>query len=231
MMEVAGDSSFIVSRRDFLFDSSVKPETKKYYQQELLTLSRLRAARSGFIDSSELSSLAADHPGLNFIGEPTCVMFKRENAIDAGPFDENLSQICDLEYWFRLTTKSGLMYIDSSLASFRIHADSTTSGNVLSKPKFRPRYIDTLILSFRMLYDPKYTAFRTQISSSQRSRLELYFQTRVLEAQEAFKKDENIARDFFERLFISYPGLEEKWKPGFLARFAFSLVKIKRKLK
>ena len=38
----------------------------------------------------------------NWVGEPTCVMFRRQLALDAGRFRDDVYQMLDLDLWLRL---------------------------------------------------------------------------------------------------------------------------------
>lgn len=63
----------------------------------------------------------------NWIGEPSTVMFRRE---DAGVgFDSAFYHYGDIEYWFRLLEKGNYYFVDEILCSFRRHPDSQTDKN------------------------------------------------------------------------------------------------------
>ncbi len=69
----------------------------------------------------------AINPVINFIGEPTTVMFRRE-YIGSG-FDANFCHLGDLEYWFRILLNGRYAYLDEELCSYRMHKKSTTTSN------------------------------------------------------------------------------------------------------
>ena len=58
--------------------------------------------------------------GTNLIGEPGCVLMRRELAEKVGPFSSGFPYVTDLEYWFRLLSHGDAWYLDDALASFRI---------------------------------------------------------------------------------------------------------------
>ncbi len=63
----------------------------------------------------------------NYIGEPTAVLFKKEDAVRG--FDANYRQLVDLEMWFHLLEKGRLAYIREPLCAFRIHEEQQTAVN------------------------------------------------------------------------------------------------------
>lgn len=231
MVKGAEEHMIIVSDRKFIFDDKVTQQVKDYYTNQLLNLKKLVPATSPvWLAPKKISSITVNNLGLNFIGEPTAVMFRKSVALKIGSFNEDLTQICDLEYWLRISTLHGLVYVPEELVSFRLHADSTTSVNVLSAPKFRPRYIDTLILSDELLCARKYAEFRKYLSRWQRSKLAYYLRIRMLEAREAFESDLTIPRNFFEDLIRKYPDIDAFYRitPG--VKLLHSLVLFRRKM-
>jgi glycosyltransferase involved in cell wall biosynthesis len=67
----------------------------------------------------------------NCIGEPSVVMFRREQA--AGGYDESYRQLLDLDFWFRLLEQGKFAYIADPLCAFRQHAEQQTAVNRESK--------------------------------------------------------------------------------------------------
>jgi len=67
------------------------------------------------------------NPVVNFIGEPTAVIFRKEHA--GSGFDSTYYHLGDLEYWFRILLNGRFAYVDEELCSFRIHSASTTATN------------------------------------------------------------------------------------------------------
>jgi glycosyltransferase involved in cell wall biosynthesis len=63
----------------------------------------------------------------NLIGEPSSVMFRRENA--ARGFDERYRQLVDLEMWFHLLEQGDLVYIPEALCTFRKHPHQMSAVN------------------------------------------------------------------------------------------------------
>lgn len=232
LLNAAAHHSFVVCDRHFIFDISVPQVTKDYYNGPLLTLKKMLAAGSvKYLPAKEVSEYAAAHLSLNFIGEPTAVLFKKEAVQKYGLFNPGLSQICDLEYWLRITTAEGLVYVPEELVSFRIHASSATSQNVIAETKFGPRYIDVLILVHELLYGIHFKAFRSYITSGLRIKTGFFIMARMQEAKKAYKKDPSIDPLFFEKLFAEYPALRAYYSPSFGAKLVYCAVMLRRKLR
>ena len=66
----------------------------------------------------------------NLIGEPTAVMFRREDA-GAG-FNPRFSQLVDLELWFRILETGRFAFVPDVLCSIREHRGQTTRRSVAS---------------------------------------------------------------------------------------------------
>ncbi|MES2592725.1 MAG: glycosyltransferase family 2 protein [Bacteroidota bacterium] len=223
---------FVVCDREFIFDNSVSETVKEYYNRHLLTLKKLvNTKNTVYLTDLQISKYAAENISLNFFGEPTAVMFKTEIIKEIGIFNLELSQICDLEYWLRIATLKGAVYIPETLVSFRIHAQSTTSNNILSTVKFKPRYIDTLLLAHEMLFSPYYVQFRSLMNFSYKEKLNYFIKSKMYEAKLAFEKDKSVDRDFFNGLFNKYPTLNNYYYPSFLTKIIFNIVIFRRKLK
>ncbi|MEY8848349.1 glycosyltransferase [Psychroserpens sp. XS_ASV72] len=66
---------------------------------------------------------------VNFVGEPTAVMFKRDLIKTLGWFRNDLNQFLDFEYWFRILKEMPIVIIDKKLIEFRIHQNQATQQN------------------------------------------------------------------------------------------------------
>ena len=58
--------------------------------------------------------------GTNVVGEPGCVMFRRELAEQGGGFSARLPYVTDLDYWTRLLARGDAWCIGEPLAAFRL---------------------------------------------------------------------------------------------------------------
>jgi glycosyltransferase involved in cell wall biosynthesis len=66
----------------------------------------------------------------NLIGEPTVVMFRRSDGLRG--FDSRYCQLVDMEMWLHLLEKGRFAFINTPLASFRIHSRQKTLENTKS---------------------------------------------------------------------------------------------------
>jgi glycosyltransferase involved in cell wall biosynthesis len=86
----------------------------------------------------------------NLIGEPTCVMFRRRLALDAGGFRDDIYQLVDLDFWLRLMLRSAVCFVPQEL-SVRSHTAGTES---LRMVKTRRSWLDHLRILTWMIVDP-----------------------------------------------------------------------------
>ncbi len=75
----------------------------------------------------EAYMLARVGRGMNFIGEPSAVMFRARDA-ESG-FSENLRQLVDFEMWLRLMSRGDLYYFAQPLCAFRRHSHQQSALN------------------------------------------------------------------------------------------------------
>jgi hypothetical protein len=88
--------------------------------------------------------------GANWIGEPTCVMFRRQLALDAGGLRGDIYQLVDLDFWLRLMLRSAVCFVPQKL-SVRTHTIGSTSiGNVTT----RRDWLDHLRILTWLIVDP-----------------------------------------------------------------------------
>ncbi len=111
------------------------------------------------ISAQEISCAAIDHFSENFIGEPVVMMIKRDALNRFDSYNPNMSIIADLEYWLRVSSNTGMVYIPEVLASFRIHNDSITARLINNKQHLRSRF-DQLILLHEFALSPYYAHLR-----------------------------------------------------------------------
>lgn len=88
----------------------------------------------------------------NLIGEPTAVMFRREQAVRG--FDARYRQIVDMEMWFYLLEQGRFAYITEPLVSFRLHDGQQTAKNLETMV-----VLDDYMLLFQEYLPRAYIAF------------------------------------------------------------------------
>ena len=104
--------------------------------------------------------------GRNPLGEPTFALFKKEEFINVGGFNEEYDFTLDIDLWIRLLEKGNLYFIEEPLGSFRVHSNSySVKRNMYTKylewlsdiqyiygiSKYRKRFIMIKIKYFNFL--------------------------------------------------------------------------------
>ncbi|KAA0096841.1 glycosyltransferase [Mycolicibacterium sp. P1-18] len=86
----------------------------------------------------------------NWVGEPTCVMFRRQLALDAGRFRDDVYQMLDLDLWLRLMIRSTVCFVPRELSA-RCHTTATES---VRNKAIRRDWLDQLRVLASMSVDP-----------------------------------------------------------------------------
>ncbi|ORW91901.1 hypothetical protein AWB92_17175 [Mycobacterium sp. IEC1808] len=121
----------------------VGPAHKHYF--------RLRGRNSGrWLLSQQLLRGGAG----NWIGEPTCVMFRRRLALEIGGLRNDIYQLVDLDFWYRLMVRSTVCFYPQEL-SVRTHTASTESMRIV---KAGGNWLDQLRILTWLIVDPASSA-------------------------------------------------------------------------
>nr|WP_085253683.1 glycosyltransferase [Mycobacterium saskatchewanense] len=86
----------------------------------------------------------------NWVGEPTCVMFRCRLAVDAGGFRTDVYQLVDLDLWLRLMLRSAVRFIPQEL-SVRSHSAASATRQIVSTRRW---WLDQLRILTWMVVDP-----------------------------------------------------------------------------
>lgn len=89
----------------------------------------------------------------NLIGEPSCVMFRRRLALDAGGLRDDVYQTVDLDFWLRLMLRGAVRFVPQEL-SVRHHTATTESANIKNAHR---HWLDQLRILTWMIVDPAST--------------------------------------------------------------------------
>lgn len=133
----------VACKRDFIIDPDMKSEQteiwiKKYkdlqvdyelFNESIYYLTNLIFGEISFLDAHR-----------NKIGEPSCVMFRKDITRSIGLFDVKLKQILDYEYWYRILKNKPIIVINKPLAAFRIHENQATHVNSTAEINDYNRY-------------------------------------------------------------------------------------------
>jgi glycosyltransferase involved in cell wall biosynthesis len=99
---------------------------------------------------SLVTQMALLGAGFNWIGEPTCVMFRRRLALDTGGFRNDIYQLVDLDLWLRLMLRSAVCFVPQKLSVRSRTAAAETTRNVTT----RRWWLDHLRILTWMIMDP-----------------------------------------------------------------------------
>jgi glycosyltransferase involved in cell wall biosynthesis len=228
---LSAEDKIVTSDRRLVFGPDVDEATKTYSLNETLTFARLgiHARNPVFISPKKISSLTAGNISMNFIGEPTVVMFKKSVVKEIGFFNSDLIQICDLEYFLRVACTYGLKYIPRELTYFRVHKGSASSSNI-SERSFSMTYIDPIVMADLLLHSGYYKKFRGFVSTMEKFKLKLFYDFRV---NEAYKISQNantsiVNKEKFEAICKKYPHVDKNKNGSLLTALILPLVKLKR---
>jgi hypothetical protein len=155
---VTPDASLIVCKRNFIV-AGCPTDLKAHFLGIVRTYNMETIfPKETHISASRAANAFLDNLIVNFVGEPTAVMLNRNVFDRFGMFNTHLIQYCDLEYWIRVATNTGLIYVPEPLVYFRLHSGGTTAANGNSR-KFRI-FVDKLICYHEMVFHPAYEQLR-----------------------------------------------------------------------
>ncbi|SPM27989.1 hypothetical protein MTAB308_1474, partial [Mycobacterium terramassiliense] len=86
----------------------------------------------------------------NWVGEPTCVMFRRRLALEAGGLRNDIYQLVDADFWLRLMLRSTVCFVPRQL-SVRSHMKGTETTHVMSSRRY---VLDQLRILSWLAVDP-----------------------------------------------------------------------------
>lgn len=152
--------------RDFLLEEGIDRVTEDIY----LSLPSLKTV-FGQTEAPTADQVCAAilRERRNFFGEPSSALVHRKIFQQYGVFNENLIQLCDLEYWQRVGSNEGIAFVEEALNAFRLHVTSTSTANRSFK-KFREEYLDDLIILHEHAFHPAFSKLRVHGQMSMPSR-------------------------------------------------------------
>ncbi len=224
----AGDK-LVTSGRRLVFDPGLDEKVKQYSISQTLTFERLGipSSSTSFISAKKISGFAANHICINFIGEPTVIMFRKDIIAELGYFNPELSQICDFEYFLRISSRYGLKYIPQPITWFRVHRRSTSSSQMKEK-LFILTHLDPIITVYKMLSDEQYNTLRKALTLFKKIKLKTYLHIHTYEAQKAAMSSGNENILLLENLCDKYPELKSFTKGNLMTKFLLFFLKQKR---
>lgn len=97
----------------------------------------------------------------NWIGEPTCVMFRRGLALEVGGFRTDVYQLVDLDFWFRVMLRSAVRFVPQEL-SVRSHSAASATKQIVTTRRW---WLDQLRILMWMMIDPKSPAMTRVVAA------------------------------------------------------------------
>ena len=226
----SSDDSLLVCKRTFILPENADDVTKNYYRKKVVTFEKLGIPdKTTYLSPERISRFACENICLNFIGEPTSIMFKKKSVDVLGLFNIHLAQLCDFEFALRIGSNYGVTYIPEKLTFFRIHDSSTTSSN-LSKIDFVLRHLEPIITVHQMLYDSMFINFRRLISFYNKIKLKQYLSVRTHEAFISAGNNTEYLKQI-DKVAERFPELKKFMKPDFFTRVKLNLVLMRRKVR
>lgn len=162
LAQVTVETWLAVCRRQFVYQDDISDATRRYYEGHLDT-EKLFGAGTTYVGPEAVCSAAISFFGVNFFGEPTATLIRREAFARYGAFDPSLSMICDTEYWVRLASRHGYTYVPKTLASFRVHSRSTSAMH-FARRQFRME-LDSVALLYAYLHKPEHAVMRQALGA------------------------------------------------------------------
>lgn len=133
ILENDNSVALVASKREFIVEPSFLNEDSEKWIEVYGDLQRMLNLpidnNISYIDASLFRSIEFFRSPLNKIGEPSVVLFKKEIIQEFGFFRENLKQVLDYEFFYRLLKKYRIAVVNKELVQFRLHDKQTTFIN------------------------------------------------------------------------------------------------------
>ena len=164
MAATALGKPIIYCDRSFIFEAQTPEAVKREYLSHL-------SVQHVFGDTLEIlasqyAEIALKNIGINFIGEPTSMMFNRSVFDRFGSFNPHLIMICDFEFYTRIAIHTGIVRVPEELVNFRIHGKAASA---VSKDNrfYRGWVLDKLIFIHELANNRAYKPIRSVARQSQ----------------------------------------------------------------
>jgi len=231
MMKTADENvDFIVCDRNFIFDDDIAEEFRRGYSKLTGMLQRFLGNTSPcFVEPKKIARLVSKFVYANFIGEPTATMFRKSIIMQWGNFNSGLVQICDYEYWLRITSNVGMCYIPEALASFRVHNKSASADN----RRTELYQVDRIILLHIFLYDKWFEKMRGFLTAYQKRKMKEMFKLKIFETVRFIKQNphNNMIVEHYFNVRKELPRIIELEHSSIRAKLIYAAVKLRRKFR
>ncbi len=225
MMQHSEQAPIISCDRTFIFEKEVEELTKEQYNKLSSPTTEFHLDLPKFISAEEICRKVIQRNSSNFIGEPPSVLFRKDLVNSIGKFDNDYKQICDLEYWIRISSQTGLFHIPETLAFFRVHGASTSNEN----KKTRTELGDGTLFMYDLIYNDRYHSFRTHLQTWNELKLKVIMSIRLFELK-TLGRDNASIQSLIKNIHSIRPNLNNKLLPDALSFVIFQFIHLKRML-
>ena len=145
----------VACKREFIVEGTATSEIEQWIanygnlQRQFETDEPVTIMTSDFFSRRDFFSSP-----LNKVGEPPTVMFKKSILDEVGYFQEDLKQILDYVFYYRVLKKYPIAILNESLVKFRIHEKQATNVNRNQKITDYDTYDHILYKEFFPLLHP-----------------------------------------------------------------------------
>jgi glycosyltransferase involved in cell wall biosynthesis len=153
--------NFISCRRDFIVEEKSSLFINNWienYKNLQIELEKTHYEKEDhFLIDNSIFSKDYFYPSSvkNKIGEPPTVLFRKSLVEEIGYFREDLKQILDYEFYYRVLKKYPIMILKEPLISFRIHDKQATNVNRNSSINDYDLYPEILYKEYYFLLNKK----------------------------------------------------------------------------
>ncbi len=137
VLEQNPDVGFVSLGHRYVFEGEI-PTKDLYDQKEKFLRENVKPGKHVGIDFLMWWMEHGLHP--NVVGEPMFVMMRRELIQKVGPFNEQMPQQLDIDYWTRCLLESNWFNLAGDYGSFRVHGDSASMRNYMERKGLFDRY-------------------------------------------------------------------------------------------
>jgi len=169
---VGSDVPIVSCARDFIFESGTTEDIRQFYlnHQARITANYRNSVRWS---AQKVAETALRRIGENLLGEPTAVLLHRSVFERFGSFNPHLQYGCDLEYWIRVGSNTGIIHIPDVLATFRVHAGAmSTHLKRTAARRYRNDILEPLLIVHDYAFHPVYAELR-RVAASHRPRIQV----------------------------------------------------------
>lgn len=211
MLAAGAARPIVFARRDFVFEEGTPEDVRAAYRA-LPGIAGVLGGRTDVTADAVCEGVLREPR--NFFGEPTAALLHRSLFERYGVFNADLAQLCDLEFWIRAATNTGLAFVDAPLASFRYHASSTSAGNRDASRAERVSVYDRLLIQHEVAHADAYANLR-RVARAQRRDLGREFADKAAWVhRRALAGGDGRWRERWDALAPRYPGLTAQRPPG-----------------